>query len=91
MQSEIRLMLPTSALGPHSEDREKPYKWTSDLFSSRSKQLAFTEADKVCEPSKKKIFSHLLCVAWRRYETAVCIADSQFVTVRITMEHHTGI
>lgn len=55
VQSEIGLMLPTTAPGPCSQDREKTYKRGPVTFSSRSKQLVFTETDEVCEPPEKYV------------------------------------
>lgn len=72
VQSEIGLMLPTTAPGPYSEDREKPYKGTSD-FSFKVKAIGL-QTDKVCEPPKN-MFSSRICSALRRFGPAVCIAD----------------
>lgn len=58
MQSEISLMLPTTALGLYTIEEEKPYKRTSDSFpQGQSDWFALKQIKYV---SLTKIFSHLL-------------------------------
>lgn len=59
MQSEIGLMLPTTAPGPDSKDQAEASQKEPGTFSSRSKKLVFAEADKLREPPKNILSSCL--------------------------------
>lgn len=78
MQSEIGLMLPTTAPGLYSKEEETPFKEAGHFFpQGQPNCFALKKMKYVSLP---KLVSLLVCCALRRFGSAACMAD-KFVTV----------